>query len=240
MSSGARALTLLGLAAPLLAAALEPARLLEAPRPPGVTLDLEVRSGDQVHRGVLDLRFDADALRARLDLSEGPREGQRVLVLLSRSASADRFYAYRPALGLSPMRAAQLERLLVDVGVSVQDVAQLLYPERGGGAEGWSTEGDTLLAPPDAGGCQDRYEMGATPLPLAVELCPEEPWGARRLETAAPFTVGEATLPGRIEVRTDGGGAASVRLSLADAQTWDQSERFTREGLEAGAAVGPQ
>ncbi|MCB9741821.1 MAG: hypothetical protein H6740_04350 [Alphaproteobacteria bacterium] len=210
---------------------LAPAQLLDAPRPPGASLSLRIESGAEVSAGALDLAFDAEALRARLDLSEGPRAGQSLVVLLSRTGAADRYYAYRPALGVSPLRAPQAERLLVEVGVGVQDVVQLLYPARAGGAEAWAVDGDALLAPADAAGCRDRYQMGAGPLPEQVTLCPEEPWGERQIRLSAPFELGGATLPGRLEVAHADGSVVSVQLAPAEAARWQDPARFTREGL---------
>lgn len=212
---------------------LSPAAWLGAPRPPGVSLDVQVEGAEVGSTGRLDLRFDHDALRGRLDLSGGPRAGQSMVVVLSRVESADRYYAYRPALGVSPLRAAQAERLLMEVGFGIQDVVQLLYPGRSEGAEGWTAEASVLLAPADEAGCRDRFVFEDDALPAQISLCAAEPWGAREIRVSEPFELDGHALPGRFEVSHADGRVVTVRLSPSEQILWKDEARFTREGLGA-------
>lgn len=221
---------LLGLA---LAAEDPVSRLLDAPTPPGASLRLTVESvGAPAMSADLDLRREADQLALRLDVLDGDRAGQRVLALRNVSGQGDRSWSYKPALGVAPSRTDAMEKRFQEVGLSLEDLVDVLLPQRMGPREGWSVDGATVLAPPDASGCRDRVHLDPVGQPQRLELCANTVWGAREVRVLSTTPIEGVAVPDRIEVHHADGRVVKVGFTLAEAARWKDAARFTQDALD--------
>lgn len=208
------------------------------PRPAGASLDVVLRaSGKEPSRGTLDLRREGATAVYRMEMVEGPQKGTAALLDLRADGSADRLYAFKPALGVEAVSWRQLQGRFYDLGVPLSDLVEMVQPERLGAPAGWTATPQgaavQIQAPPDASGCRDSWEFpsASAPLPSRASLCPDAPWPARQVLFSGEVALGTAKLPAKVEIQEATGRSLSLEIAPSPAPRWQQTGRFERSNL---------
>lgn len=210
------------------------------PRPAGASLDVVLTEGGKAPtHGLLDLKREAGSTLYRVEMVDGPQKGTRALLDLRLDGGADHLYAFRPALGVEAVSYKQLVTRFHALGVPLQDLVDIVQPERAGARAAWSGSATgaelAVQAPADAAGCRDTwvFPSASAALPSRASLCADAPWGAREATFSGEVVLGDAKLPSTIALREATGRSVTVQLSPSATARWQAAGRFDRSALSS-------